>query len=84
MPKKPLAHSPRRHRCKRKACAGGALPSTKSLRAGFIPWLDEIDGLVGREARVDLSRGYSFMSAWREGMSPSAAVREAIDWLAAR
>jgi hypothetical protein len=58
------------------------LPPTELLRTSFIPWLDEINALIGREARIDLGRSYSFLTAWREGMSPSMAVREAIEWLA--
>lgn len=61
------------------------MPPTELLRTSFIPSLDEVDALIGREARVDLGRSpYSFLAAWSEGLSPSMAIREALDdWLAA-
>lgn len=57
------------------------MPDSELLRRSFIPWLDEVDARVGRDARVDLQRGYSFLTAWREGMTPTEAIAEACEWL---
>jgi hypothetical protein len=60
------------------------MPDAELLRRSFLPWLDQIDGRIGRLARVDLGRRYSFLAAWAEGLSPSEAITEAIEWLEAR
>ena len=59
-------------------------PRQERARPDYAAWIAEVDRLVEKAARVDLSRGYSFVAAWREGMSPTEAIREAIDWLLAR
>jgi hypothetical protein len=37
----------------------------------------KVDALIGKPARLDLSRHTSFMAAWREGLSPHEAVADA-------
>jgi hypothetical protein len=59
-------------------------PKRERARPDYAAWIAEVDRLVEKAARVDMSRGYSFVAAWREGMSPSEAIREAIEWLAVR
>jgi hypothetical protein len=65
--------------------AGDTLPrspilGTELLRRSFVPFLDEIDARVGRDARVALGRGYSWLSAWSEGLLPTQAIAEACEW----
>ena len=74
---------------RRRTLAGDVLPSapmpdTELLRRSFIPWLDLVDARVGRDARVDLGRSYSWLAAWSEGLTPAEAITEAIEWLQVR
>jgi hypothetical protein len=82
----PIAHPHLRHRRRVTAAAGDATrtPRRERARPDYAAWIAEVDRRVEKAARVDLSRGYSFVAAWREGMSPSEAIREAVDWLLAR
>jgi hypothetical protein len=43
--------------------------------AGF---LRAVDRLVGKDARLHLQVSYDFLSAWRDGLTPSEAARESI------
>ena len=45
----------------------------------LVPWLAKCDQLVGRIARNQLAQRYSFCAAFRAGLSPSEAVRAAIE-----
>jgi hypothetical protein len=60
------------------------LPDAELLRREFIPFIDAIDQIVGRDARIDLGRTYSFLAGWREGLTPRQAIAEAIEWMCAR
>jgi hypothetical protein len=55
---------------------GGIIPGGAGA-ADYAAWIAEVDRRV--EKRADLSR--FFVSAWREGMSPTGQSAEAIDWL---
>jgi hypothetical protein len=56
-------------------------PKRERARPDYAAWIAEVDRRVATAARLDLAHGYSFATAWRAGMSPSEAIREAIDWL---
>jgi hypothetical protein len=46
-----------------------------SLSESYIPWLAEVDQLIGREARVQIGLFYSWLSAWHvEQLTPREAV----------
>jgi hypothetical protein len=49
------------------------------LKTSYLPWLDAVDALIGKAARIDLARHTSFIAAWNEGLSPHEAVGEAIE-----
>ena len=47
------------------------------IHTSYLPWLARVDALIGKPARWDLARHTSFMTAWREGLSPYEAVADA-------
>jgi hypothetical protein len=47
------------------------------IHTSYVPWLARVDALIGKPARLDLSRHTSFIAAWQEGLSPHEAVAEA-------
>ena len=52
------------------------IPET-AIHASYLPWLERVDVLIGKPARLDLARQTSFLAAWREGLSPHEAVADA-------
>jgi hypothetical protein len=47
----------------------------------YVPFLAEIDKIVGRLARSNLAQTYSFLAAFEGGLSPHEALAAAIDRL---
>ena len=43
------------------------IPET-DIHTAYVPWLVRVDALIGKPARLDLSRHTSFLAAWREGL----------------
>jgi hypothetical protein len=75
MPRKSFTPSRRR-----RVLAGDVLPSapivgTELLRQHFIPFLDAVDAIVGKDARVQLGKSYSWLSAWSERAEPASSRR---------
>jgi hypothetical protein len=54
----------------------------KTLR--YREWLNEVDRKIARAARANLARGYTFRAAFDEGLTPSQAIVDAINYLLAR
>jgi hypothetical protein len=77
-------HAHRRRQLTGDVLPTAPMPDAELLRRSFIPWLDLVDARVGRAARVDLGKSYSWLAAWREGLSPSRAIVEACEWLLVR
>jgi hypothetical protein len=50
----------------------------------YREWLNEVDRKIARAARANLARGYTFRAAFDEGLTPSQAIVDAINYLLAR
>ena len=50
---------------------------SRLLHNHYVPWLAKCDATIGRLARNDLAKGYSFLAAFQLGLSPVEAVEAA-------
>ena len=58
---------------------------SKTIADDYLPWLAQIDAIIGRAARVQLGFTYSWLRAWHiEELTPHEAVADAIARLEAK
>ena len=56
-----------------------SIRGTRLIREHYIPFLQEIDHVIGADARMVLATEYDFMDAWIAGMEPREALHQALE-----
>ena len=49
------------------------------IHTSYVPWLARVDALIGKPARLDLSRHTSFIAAWQQRPQPARGGRRCQD-----